>query len=131
MPTTIVSPINRETFKSYAKLGKSNGKIQGRICDLLFRLVQTDNPIKVKQLCLDEVAWLEAEYSNPNTQTSYITAIRKAISTYFEDHQPPASLLSEYKGTSQHLALCHLFAADEAYAQKSAGSKAKTGRGSI
>ncbi|MGI8935210.1 MAG: protelomerase family protein, partial [Phormidesmis sp.] len=128
MPTTIVTPITRETFKPYAKLGKSNGKIQGRICDLLLRLVQTDDPAKVKELCLAEVAWLESEYSNPNTRTSYITAERKAIAAYFAEHQPPASLLSEYKGASQHLALCHLFAADEDYAQKSAGTKAKTAK---
>ncbi len=128
MPTTVVSPITLETFRPYAKLGKSNGKIQGRICDLLLRLVQTDDPAKVKALCLAEVEWLETEYSNPNTRTSYITAMRKAIAAYFAEHQPPASLLSEYKGTSQHLALCHLFAADEDYAQKSAGTKAKTAK---
>ena len=123
--TTAIS-INRETFKPYAKLGKSNSKIQDRICDLLSQLVQTDDPTKVKQLCLEEVEWLESEHSNPNTQTSYITAMRKAIAAYFEEHKPPNSLLNEYKGASQHLALCHLFAADEAYAQKSAINKEKT-----
>ena len=128
MPTATVIPINLETFKPYAKLGKSNGKIQSRICDLLFSLVQTDDPAKVKQLCLEEIDWLESAYSNLNTQTSYITAMRKAISAYFQEHQPPASLLNEYKGRSQHLALCHLFAAEEAYAQKSAGTKAKTAK---
>ena len=38
------------------------------------------------------------------------------------------SLLSEYKGASQHLALCHLFASDEAYAQNSANTKEKTAK---
>ncbi|PZO08417.1 MAG: hypothetical protein DCF25_22265 [Leptolyngbya foveolarum] len=45
---------------------------------------------------------------------------------YFVECPPPASLLSEYKGTRQHLALCHLFAADEDYAQKTASTKEKT-----
>ena len=128
MSTTVVKPITVETLKPYAKLGKSNGKVQSRICDLLLRLVQTDDPAKVKDLCLAEVAWLEAEYANPNTRTSYVTAYRKALSAYFAEHLPPASLLSEYKGTSQHLALCHLFAADEDYAQKSASTKEKTAK---
>ena len=126
MPVQIVEPITIETFRPYARLGKSNGKIQGRICELLFKLIQTDSPAKVKALCEAEIEWLETEYSNPNTRTSYVTAYRKALGAYFDECPPPASLLSEYKGTSQHLALCHLFAADEDYAQKTAGTKAKT-----
>ncbi|KPQ32556.1 MAG: hypothetical protein HLUCCA11_21285, partial [Phormidesmis priestleyi Ana] len=59
MPTSIVTPITRETFKPYANLGKSNSKIQSRICELLFKLVQTDDPAKVEQLCRDEIGWLE------------------------------------------------------------------------
>ena len=35
-------------------------------------------------------------------------------------------LIREYKGSSQHCALSHLFAADEDYAQKSAAGKEKT-----
>ena len=128
MPTTVVSPITKESLAPYAKLGKSNSKVRSHIVDLLFRLVQTDDPAKVKSLCLAEVAWLEDEYSNPNTRTSYITAYRKALSAYFAECPPPASLLSEYKGTSQHLALCYLFAADEDYAQKSASTKEKTAK---
>ena len=69
-----VTPITAETFKPYAKLGKSNGKIQGRICDLLLRLVQTDDPAKVKALCEQEIEWLTAEYSKPSTRTSYVSA---------------------------------------------------------
>ena len=44
-PMKTVEPITVD-FRPYAKLGKSNGKIQSRICDLLFRLVQTDDPAK-------------------------------------------------------------------------------------
>ncbi|MGB3300687.1 MAG: protelomerase family protein [Phormidesmis sp.] len=128
MPTTVVNPITKESLAPYAKLGKSNGKVRSHIIDLLFRLVQTDDPAKVKELCLSEVAWLEDEYTNPNTRTSYVTAYRKALSAYFAEHLPPAILLSEYKGVSQHLALCHLFAADEDYAQKTASTKAKTAK---
>jgi len=128
MPATVITPITKESLAPYAKLGKSNVKVRSHIVDLLFRLVQTDDPAKVKKLCLAEVAWLEAEYENPNTRTSYVTAYRKALSAYFAEHLPPASLLSEYKGTSQHLALCHLFAADEDYAQKSASTKEKTAK---
>ena len=121
-----VATITRESIKPFAKLGKSNGKIQARICDLIFRLIQTDDPAKVKALCLAEVEWLESEYENPNTRTSYITAYRKAIKAYFDEHPPRAILISEYKGLSQHCALSHLFAADEDYAQKSAAGKEKT-----
>ena len=128
MPPTVVKPITADTLRRYAKVGKSNGKVQDRICNLLLRLVQTDDPAKVKKLCSSEVTWLETEYSNPNTRTSYITAYRKALMAYFAECPPPASLLSEYKGTSQHLALCHLFAADEDYAQKTASTKEKTAK---
>ena len=132
MPTAIVKPTTLETFKPFSKLGKSNGKIQARICDLLLRLVQTDDPAKVKDLCLDEVAWLEAEYANPNTRTSYITAYRKALEAYFAEHQPPASLLSERQTSkgliTQHCALNFLLAAPQDYAQKSASTKAKTAK---
>ena len=93
---------------------------------MIFRLIQTDDPAKVKALCLAEVEWLESEYENPNTRTSYITAYRKAIKAYFDEHPPRAILISEYKGLSQHCALSHLFAADEDYAQKSAAGKEKT-----
>ena len=121
-----VATITRESIKPFAKLGKSNGKIQARICDLILRLIQTDDPAKVKALCLAEVEWLENEYENPNTRTSYITAYRKAIKAYFDEHPPRAILIREYKGSSQHCALSHLFAADEDYAQKSAAGKEKT-----
>ena len=121
-----VATIARESIKPVAKLGKSNGKIQARICDLIFRLIQTDDPAKVKALCLAEVEWLESEYENPNTRTSYVTAYRKAIKAYFDEHPPRAILIREYKGSSQHCALSHLFAADEDYAQKSAAGKEKT-----
>ena len=130
MPTTIVKPITAETFRPCAKLGKSNGKIQARICDLLLRLIQTDDPAKVKNLCLAEVTWLETEYSNPNTRTSYITAYRKALSAYFAECPPLASLLSEKqtaKGfVSQHCSLNFLLAAPEDYAQKTVVSQAKS-----
>ena len=128
MATITIAAVTKESLSPYAKLGKSNVKVRAQIADLLFRLVQTDDPAKVKDLCLAEVAWLESEYSNPNTRTSYVTAYRKALSAYFAEHLPPANLLSEYKGTSQHLALCHLFAAAEDYAQKSASTKEKTAK---
>ena len=130
MPTQVVKPTTIETLKPYAKLGKSNGKVQGRICALLLKLVQTDDPAKVKDLCLTEVAWLEAEYENPNTRTSYVTAYRKALSAYFAEHLPPAILLSERQTSkgliSQHCALNFLIAAPEDYAQKTEVSQAKS-----
>ncbi len=131
MPTQIVTPITKETFRPHAKLGKSNGKIQGRICDLLFRLVQNPtDAARIKELCLAEVAYLESEYSNPNTRTSYVTAYRKAISAYFAEHPPHASVLSERQTSkgliSQHCSLNFLIAAPEDYAQKTVVSQAKS-----
>jgi len=121
-----VATITRESIKPFAKLGKSNGKIQARICDLILRLIQTDDHAKVKALCLAEVEWVENEYPKPSTRTSYVTAYRKAIKAYFDEHPPRAILISEYKGLSQHCALSHLFAAEEDYAQRSAAGKEKT-----
>ena len=130
MPTTVVKPITTETFKPYAKLGKSNGKIQARICDLLFRLVQTDDPKKVKTLCESEIEWLVSEFDKPSTRTSYVSVYRKAIRAYFVDAGIPASLTVE-KQTSKgavvnHLAESFLLAPAADYEAVKQTSKAKT-----
>ena len=130
MPTITIAATTKESLIPYAKLGKSNVKVRAHIVDLLLKLVQTDDPAKVKDLCLGEVAWLESEYANPNTRTSYVTAYRKALSAYFSDCPPPASLLSERKTSkgmvTQHCALNFLMAAPEDYAQKTIVSQAKS-----
>ena len=71
------------TLKPYAQLGKSNGKTQTRICDLLLRLVQTDDPAKVKRLCKSEIDWLTSEYDKASMRISYVSAYRKAVRAYF------------------------------------------------
>ena len=50
MPLTVVKPVTAETFKPYAKLCKSNSKIQNRICGLLFRICMTDDPAVVNRI---------------------------------------------------------------------------------
>ena len=100
MPTTTIAPVTSETFKPYAKLGKSNGKIQARICDLLLRLVQTDNPKKVKALCESEIEWLEAENYKPATRASYVAAYRKALSAWFTEH-PGSESVTTTRQTSK------------------------------
>ena len=133
MPTAIVSPITRDTFAPYSKLGKSNGKVRSRICELLFRLVQTDNPAKVKALCKGEIAWLESESYKPATRTVYVTAYRKALQAWF-DENPPANkaLLSEretVKGLiTQHCSLNYLIAAPEDYAAGQQQTKQKNAK---
>ena len=133
MPTTAAPVITRETFKPYAKRGKSNAKVQGRICELLFRLVQTDDPARVKELCKEEIAWLEGEGYKPATRTVYVTAYRNAIQAWFTEHPPAtAAMMSEretVKGLiTQHCALDYLFAAPEDYAAGQQQTKAKTAK---
>jgi Telomere resolvase len=130
MPTEVVSPITVTTFLPYARLGKSNSKIQARICDLLFRLVQTDDPAKVKALCEAEIEWLNAEFDKPSTRTAYVSAYRKAIRAYFDEAGMPASLAVEkqtVKGlVTNHLAESYLLASAEDYAAVSHSNKTKT-----
>jgi hypothetical protein len=130
MPTTVVSPITRETFLPYARLGKSNSKIQARICELLFRLIQTDSPAKVKALCEAEIEWLNAEFDKPSTRTAYVSAYRKAIRAYFDEAGMPATLAVEkqtIKGmVINHLAESYLLASAEDYAAVSQSNKTKT-----
>ena len=130
MPTVVIAPVTAETFKPYAKLGKSNGKIQARICDLLFKLVQTDDPKKVKALCESEIKWLEAEYDKASTRTSYVSAYRKAIRAYFTEAGIPTSLTVEkqtVKGAVvNHLAESFLLASAEDYDAVKQTSKKKT-----
>ena len=130
MPATAVQPITRDTFRPYANLGKSNSKIQGRICDLLFRLVQTDDPAKVKSLCESEIEWLVDEYPKASTQTSYVSAYRKAIRAYFVERPATGALMVE-KQTSKglvlnHLAESYLLAPGESYKTVQESNKAKT-----
>jgi len=125
-----VYPVNRETLKPYAKLGKSNGKIQTRICDLLFRLIQTDAPVKVKSMCESEIEWLTGEYDKPSTRTSYVSAYRKAIRAYFDEHSMPKSLAVEKQTVKglvvNHLAESYLMAPAEDYATVRESNKEKT-----
>ncbi len=130
MPTTVTAPITRETLFPYAALGKSNSKIQARISDLLFRLVQTDDPAKVKTLCESEINWLTSEYDKSSTRTSYVSAYRKAIRAYFDEAGIPA-LLKVEKQTSKgavinHLAESYLLAPAEDYDNVRAANKTKT-----
>jgi hypothetical protein len=130
MPTEIVSPITVTTFLPYARLGKSNGKIQARICDLLFRLVQTDDPAKVKALCESEIEWLNAEFDKSSTRTAYVSAYRKAIRAYFDEAGMPANLAVEKQTVKgmvvNHLAESYLLASPEDYAAVSHSNKTKT-----
>ncbi|MGB3300374.1 MAG: protelomerase family protein [Phormidesmis sp.] len=130
MPTTVVAPITRETLLPYAKLGKSNSKIQSRICELLFRLAQTDDPAKVKSLCESEIEWLTAEFAKSSTRTSYVSAYRKAMRAYFNEQPIPKSLKVEKqtsKGTVvNHLAESYLMASAEDYDTVRAANKTKT-----
>jgi hypothetical protein len=130
MPTEVVSPITVTTFLPYARLGKSNSKIQARICDLLFRLVQTDDPAKVKALCESEIEWLNAEDFSPATRTKLVSAYRKAVDAYFSEFVPAASLLRPRKtkaGTvNSHCALDYLWASKDDYDHVKAADKSKT-----
>ena len=130
MPTTLVKSITVGTFEPYAKLGKSNSKIQSRICELLFKLIQTDNPKKVKALCESEIEWLEAEYDKSSTRTSYVSAYRKAVRAYFNETGIPTNLTVEkqtVKGAVvNHLAESFLLASPEDYDAVKQTSKTKT-----
>jgi hypothetical protein len=130
MPTTVVTPLTRETLKPYAKLGKSNTKIQERICELLFKLVQTDDPAKVESLCRDEIAWLESENYGSSTRTKFVSAYRKSVDVYFSEYTPAASLLRPRKtkaGTvNSHCALDYLWASADDYDYVKSQNKTKT-----
>ncbi|MEO0707000.1 MAG: hypothetical protein AAF050_15225 [Cyanobacteria bacterium J06649_5] len=102
-----MATITRATLRPYASLGKSNSKIQDRICTLVFRLVQTDDPAKVKSLSESEIAWLTSEYDKASTRTSYVSAYRKAIRAYFSEH-PISNPLSVEKQTSKGQVTNHL-----------------------
>ncbi len=130
MPVQIVEPITRETLKPYARLGKSNSQIQARICDLLFRLIQTDNPVKVESLCGEEIDWLENEPYGQSTRTKFVSAYRKAIDAYFTENPPVASLLSPRKTKAgvinSHCALNYLWASSDDYHYVKSQNKTKT-----
>ena len=125
-----MATITRVTLRPYAALGKSNSKIQDRISELLFRLVQTDNPTKVKRLCESEIEWLLTEYEKASTRTSYVSAYRKAIRAFYKEHGIPSPLKVE-KQTSKgqvinHLAESYLLAPAEDYDAVRQSSKTKT-----
>jgi hypothetical protein len=126
----VVSPITRKSFIPYASLGKSNSEIEGRICDLLFRLIQTDSPAKVKSLCEAEMSWLNAKYDKASTRTSYVSAYRKAVRAYFTEAGIAKHLAVEKETVKgpvvNHLAESYLLASAEDYAAVNQSNKAKT-----
>ena len=130
MPVQIVEPITRETLSPYAKLGKSNSQIQARICELLFRLIQTDSPAKVESLCREEIDWLNNEPYGASTRTKMISAYRKAVDAYFSENQPAANLLRPRKTkegiVSSHCALDYLWASSDDYEYVKTQNKTKT-----
>ena len=130
MPVQIVEPITRETLSPYAKLGKSNSQIQTRICELLFRLIQTDSPAKVESLCREEIDWLNNEPYGASTRTKMISAYRKAIDAYFSENPPAANLLRPRKTkegiVSSHCALDYLWASSDDYEYVKTQNKVKT-----
>ncbi|MEO1396909.1 MAG: protelomerase family protein, partial [Cyanobacteria bacterium J06634_5] len=125
-----MSTITRATFRPYAALGKSNSKIQSRIIELLFRLIQTDDPAKVKRLCTAEIDWLTSEYDKASTRTSYVSAYRKAVRAYFDENPMPKPLAVEkqtVKGlVTNHLAESYLMAPAEDYDTVRQSNKTKT-----
>jgi hypothetical protein len=130
MPAQIVTPVTRDTLKPYANLGKSNAKIQSRICDLIFRLIQTDDPAKVESLCREEIQWLESENYGASTRTKFVSAYRKAVDAYFSEHSPAASLLRPRKTKAgvinSHCALDYLWASGDDYDYVKSQNKTKT-----
>ncbi len=123
-------PLKSNQLFNPRSLGKSNSKIRGRICELLFRLVQTDNPTKVKRLCEAEIEWLLCEYEKASTRTSYVSAYRKAVRAFYEEHGI-ANPFKVEKQTSKgqvinHLAESYLLAPAEDYERVRQASKAKT-----
>ncbi|MEL7520189.1 MAG: protelomerase family protein [Cyanobacteria bacterium J06634_6] len=137
MPTTIVAPITKESLMPFAKLGKANDTIRTRIVDLLFALVQTDDPAKVKALCKAEIEWLNAEYEKSSTRTTYASAYRKSIQGYFSKHPIPAPLETEKKTIKgmviNHLAMNYLAAdaADHIAARAATTQKTETQRDNL
>ena len=125
-----MTTITREKLRPYANLGKSNNKIQDHICELLFRLIQTDDPKKVKELCESEIEWLVNEYDKPSTRTSYVSAYRKSIHSYFDQNPIPQSLKVEKQTTkglvTNHLAESYLMAPSEDYDTVRKTNKSKT-----
>jgi len=128
----IIAPITTDTFKSVAKLGKANSKVQGRICELLLKLVQTDDTAKVRSLCKEEIEWIEGQNYSASTRTAYVSAYRKALQAWFAENPGAESVMVQRetaKGpVTQHYSLECLFAAPADYAAGQQKTKAKTAK---
>ena len=117
-------------FQRFAKLGRSNATIQGRIALLLAKLAQATQPETVKGLCEDEKAWFLEHYTSSSSRTTYMSAYRKAIKACFDELGIQPGLETEretVKGlVTQHIAMNYMMAPAEDYQTKQKQNKAKT-----
>ncbi|NER85270.1 MAG: hypothetical protein F6K42_38380, partial [Leptolyngbya sp. SIO1D8] len=130
MATTAVNAQRVEDFKQYAKISRSNSKVQHHISLFLAKLVQATKPETVKRICDDELAWFLEHYTGASARTTYMSAYRKAIQACFADREIPEGLVVERqtaKGlVTQHLAMNYMMAPAGDYAVRREQNKAKT-----
>ncbi|MEO1445150.1 MAG: protelomerase family protein [Cyanobacteria bacterium J06635_11] len=79
MPTVKALPVER--FQQYVTGLRMPKKLEAHIPLFLAKLSQAKATKTIEQLCRDEKAWFEEQYTNPNTRAAHMTRYRKAIST--------------------------------------------------
>ncbi|MEM7769238.1 MAG: protelomerase family protein [Cyanobacteria bacterium P01_A01_bin.37] len=79
MPTVTAVPVER--FQQYVSGLRFPKKLEAHVPLFLAKLSQTKSARTIEQLCKDEKAWFEEQYTNPNTRAAHMTRYRKAISS--------------------------------------------------
>ena len=128
--TSVTSALPVADFLPYAKAGKLSTVHQQKAAILLAQLAQATKVETVKRLCDDALAVINSDYSTPKSRCSTVSGYRKAISSYFSDHDYPSQLATERKTSKglvhQHVALNYMQADPGDYAAAQAQTTQKS-----
>ena len=135
MGTVVTKAIAVADFLPYAKLGKASETVQRSIAVFLAQLSAVKSPARAKALAQDAIANLCERYTKSSTRATYVSAYRKAVKAYFDEHGIPKGLAvpaQSGKGevqphlAEQHIALNYLYAPAADYQAISTQNKVKT-----
>jgi hypothetical protein len=135
MGTVVTKAIAVADFLPYAKLGKASEAVQRSIAVFLAQLSAVKSAARAKALAQDAIANLCERYTKSSTRATYVSAYRKAVKAYFDEHGIPKGLAvpaQSGKGevqphlAEQHIALNYLYAPAADYQAISTQNKVKT-----
>ncbi|NEP17339.1 MAG: hypothetical protein F6J97_10600 [Leptolyngbya sp. SIO4C1] len=119
-----------EAYQRYTRGLRMPKALERHAALFLAKLSQATQAKTVEQLCRDEIAWFEQQYTNNNTRAAHMTRYRKAIARLAADMNLSDDITyaqpTEQGPVRQHLALAFMNYSSEFHQQRQAATKTKT-----